>query len=150
MRTKSLLSVAVLSLISATAMAQTPTAPVLAKCDKPVASIMVGKLVCKAGNCSNASAGSAGGLAALLMAGGSNVAAIGDGIKDMMTTALQETGCFNVMEREAMDEIQAELQRAGKTVQTKQADYLISGSVHSDRHAKRHHQHRLGYDPDHR
>lgn len=128
MTTKSLMVTAILGLMASSAMAQTP-APTLPKCEKPLASIMVGKLACKAGNCSNPSAGNAGGLAALLMAGGSNVAAIGDGIKDMMTTALQETGCFNVMEREAIDEIQAELQRAGKTVQTKQADYLISGSV---------------------
>lgn len=127
MKLKTVASIA-LAIAAMSASAQnTPIA--LSTCDKPMASIMVGKLACKAGNCSNPSAGSAGGLAALLMAGGSNVAAIGDGIKDMMTTALQESGCFDVMERETMDEIEAELSRAGKTVKTKQADYMVSGAV---------------------
>lgn len=100
------------------------------RCDKPIAKVMIGKLSCKAASCTNASAASANPLMALLAAAGQpNVSGIGDGIKDMMTTALQETGCFEVMDRESMDDIKRELEAAGKTVETEAADFLIAGSV---------------------
>jgi curli biogenesis system outer membrane secretion channel CsgG len=99
-------------------------------CDKPIAKVMMGKLKCKAANCDSASAGNSNPLAALLAASGqSNVSGIGDGIKDMMTTALQETGCFEIMDRESMDEINQELAAAGKKVEVAVSDFLISGSV---------------------
>lgn len=99
-------------------------------CDKPIAKVMVGKLTCKAASCNNASAGNANPLMALLAAAGQpNVSGIGDGIKDMMTTALQESGCFEVMDRDSMDEIKKELESAGKKVETEAADFLITGSV---------------------
>ena len=58
-----------------------------------------------------------------------NVTGIADGIKDVLTTALTETGCFSVQDRDQMDEIAEELARAGKSVQIEQAEFLISGAV---------------------
>jgi curli biogenesis system outer membrane secretion channel CsgG len=115
-----------------------PPAPVISlpHCDKPLASVMVGKMQCKAANCGSGAPNSgANGLAALLQManaannGLTNVSGIADGIKDVLVTALSETGCFDVQDREAMDEIAQELERAGKKVQTVQAEYLISGAV---------------------
>lgn len=111
-------------------MAQTtaPTTP--AHCDKPIAKVMVGKLSCKAASCNGASAGNGNPLVALLAAAGQpNVSGIGDGIKDMLTTALQESGCFEVMDRDSMDEIKRELEAAGKKMETEAADFVISGSL---------------------
>lgn len=128
-------ALAALSGVSTSALAgDEPVAPLLTQCSAPVASIMVGGLQCKASNCGNGGAGAGGGGIAALMgalagAGQAPVTGIGDGIKDMLTTALQETGCFEVMERDAMNEIEQELARAGKKVQTRQADFLVSGSV---------------------
>jgi curli biogenesis system outer membrane secretion channel CsgG len=112
-------------------------APTLAHCDAPVASVMVGKMQCKAANCNNGNNGGAGasGLAALLQmanaanGGLSNVSGIADGIKDVLVTALSESGCFEVQDREQLDEIAKELELAGKKVQTQQAEFLISGAV---------------------
>ena len=99
-------------------------------CDKPIARAIVGSLTCKAASCTNASAGNSNPLMALLAASGQpGVSGIGDGIKDMMTTALQESGCFEIMDRGAMDEIRRELEAVGKKVETEAADFLITGAV---------------------
>jgi curli biogenesis system outer membrane secretion channel CsgG len=124
-----ILSTAV-ALTCGAAMAQATDTPAPLHCDKPIAKIVVGKLTCKSASCNNASAGSANPLMALRAAAGQpNVFGIGDGIKDMMTTALQETGCFEVMDRDSMDEIKKELEAAGKKVETEVADFLVTGSV---------------------
>lgn len=124
--------------ISATAAfaADTPTAPQLPTCAKPIASVFVGKLACKASNCGGGQGDKnhpLGALIALAQAqeGGVplNVSGIADGIKDVLVTALSESGCFDVQDREQLAEIQAELALAGKQVQTQQADFLISGAV---------------------
>ena len=99
-------------------------------CDKPVAKVMVGKLTCKAASCNSASAGNGNPIMALLAAAGQpNASGIGDGIKDMMTTALQNSGCFEVMDRDAMDDIKRELEAAGRKVETEAADFIVTGSV---------------------
>jgi curli biogenesis system outer membrane secretion channel CsgG len=123
---------------SAGAVAADKTPPVmLPRCAAPLASVMIGKMQCKAANCNAATpgAGQAGGIAALIEmvnsanGGVTNVTGIADGIKDVLTTALTETGCFSVQDRDQMDEIAQELGRTGKTVQAEQAEFLISGAV---------------------
>ncbi|HMO44717.1 MAG TPA: CsgG/HfaB family protein [Rubrivivax sp.] len=110
--------------------------PPLPRCEQALASVMVGKLQCKASNCGGAPANAPNtGLAALLQlanvanGGPANVTGIADGIKDVLVTALADTGCFDIQDREQMDEIARELDLAGKKVQTQQADFLISGAV---------------------
>lgn len=99
-------------------------------CEKPIARVIVGKLTCKAASCTNVSAGHANPLMALLAAAGQpSASGVGDGIKDMMTTALQEGGCFEVMDREAIEEINRELEAVGKKVDTEVADFLVTGAV---------------------
>jgi curli biogenesis system outer membrane secretion channel CsgG len=121
---------AAITLACGAAFAQSVEAAAPAHCDKPIAKVMIGNLSCKAASCNNASAGSSNPLAALLAAAGQpNVSGIGNGIKDMMTTALQSSGCFEVMDRESMEEIRKELTLAGKTMETEAADFLIAGSV---------------------
>lgn len=104
----------------------------LPKCEKPIASVTVGKLQCRAANCNGSNAGTGGNpLLALISAQGgqANMSGIGDGVRDMMNTALQSTGCFEVMDREAMEEIAKELALVGKKVETKESDFLVSGAV---------------------
>lgn len=109
----------------------------LPKCSKPIASVMVGNLTCKSAACQTNTADTTrqSGLIALAqMASGESEAsfpAIGDGLKAMLTTALKETGCFDIQEREAMDELAKELALVGKTVEVQQADYMISGAITS-------------------
>jgi curli biogenesis system outer membrane secretion channel CsgG len=68
-------------------------------------------------------------MALLAAAGQPGVSGIGDGIRDMMTTALQNSGCFEVMDRDALDEIRKELEAAGKKMETESADFIVTGAV---------------------
>lgn len=109
----------------------------LPRCTKPIASLMVGNLTCKSAGCqANAGANDrAGGLAALAaMASGESEGSfpgIGDGLSAMLTTALKETGCFDIQEREALEELKKEMALVGKTVEAQQSDYMITGAVTS-------------------
>jgi curli biogenesis system outer membrane secretion channel CsgG len=104
------------------------------KCAAPVASVVVGKLVCKAASCQTSS-GKESQLEALvrLSSGGNqtNFAGVGEGMSAMLTTVLKETGCFEIQEREAMDELAKELALVGKKVEVQQADFMISGAITS-------------------
>ena len=59
--------------------------------------------------------------------------ALGDGLADMLVTALSQTGCFNVLEREALKEVKEELEMLGvQPSQTlKGADLLLTGAITS-------------------
>lgn len=108
----------------------------LPKCAAPVASVVVGKLVCKSASCQPVSADATGGLAALvqLANGGApktSFPGVGDGLSAMLTTVLKETGCFDIQERESLDELAKELALVGKKVEVQQADFMISGSITS-------------------
>ncbi|MDF2953706.1 MAG: Curli biogenesis system outer membrane secretion channel CsgG [Thermodesulfobacterium sp.] len=57
--------------------------------------------------------------------------ALGDGLADMLVTALANTGCFKVVERAALEEIKEELELMGVTPKQtlKAADFIITGAV---------------------
>nr|WP_315257117.1 CsgG/HfaB family protein [uncultured Duganella sp.] len=56
---------------------------------------------------------------------------VGTGMTEMLATALTQTGCFDVQERAALDEINKELALVGKKVEAEAADYMITGSITS-------------------
>ncbi|MCS7278520.1 MAG: CsgG/HfaB family protein [Thermodesulfobacteriaceae bacterium] len=57
--------------------------------------------------------------------------ALGDGLADMLITALVNTNCFRVVERIVLEEIREELELMGIQPQTtlKAADFIITGAV---------------------
>ncbi len=97
----------------------------LPKCSKPLGTVVARSFKCKAAACQGGR----------LVFGNTYIQlspqALGDGLADMLVTALAQTGCFKVLEREALQEIQEELKMLG--IQPKQtlkgADFLIIGSV---------------------
>lgn len=98
----------------------------LPKCDKPVGKVVARGFKCKAASCQGER----------LVFGGNYVIqvsprALGDGLSDMLLTALAETGCFEVYEREALEEVKEELRMLGKDPEQvlKGADFLITGSI---------------------
>jgi curli biogenesis system outer membrane secretion channel CsgG len=133
MPTKLMVATATCGWILAAGIAEATSAPPeLPHCDSPLASVMVGKMACKAASCSGNTSGPANGFAALIAAAQGapqNVSGISDGIKDVLVTALANTGCFTIQDREQMDEIADELARAGKKLNSRQAEFLISGAV---------------------
>lgn len=106
----------------------------LPQCATPVASVVVGKLVCKAASCMPVAQDPTGLSALVRLAGGTDKASFpnfGEGMSAMLTTALKSTNCFDIQEREAMDELAKELALVGKKVEVQQADFMISGSITS-------------------
>jgi curli biogenesis system outer membrane secretion channel CsgG len=102
------------------------------KCSSTVASVMVGKFECKSPQCSEQSVQPNNVMALALLAGGAVPAGLGDlggGMSSMITTALKESGCFDVQDRKEMKQIEEELARVGKKVKVQQADYIISGTI---------------------
>ncbi len=97
----------------------------LPKCSKPLGTIVARSFKCKAAACQGGR----------LIFGSTYIQlspkALGDGLADMLITALAQTGCFKVLEREALKEIQEELEMLGiKPKQTlRGADFLIIGSI---------------------
>lgn len=56
---------------------------------------------------------------------------VGSGMTDMLATALTQTGCFDVQERAALEELNKELALVGKHVEAEAADYMVTGSITS-------------------
>lgn len=108
----------------------------LPKCDKPAVALTIGKITCKSAACQQQqpTGRSGGAMIAILQSQGKlppSLEGVGDGMQDMLTSILKSTGCFDIQERQAMDEIQKELAAAGQTAAIKPADYIVSGSISS-------------------
>jgi curli biogenesis system outer membrane secretion channel CsgG len=108
------------------------------KCAQPVAKIVVSEIKCKSFDCdSGAGRQDPRRYRWWEYAGvGNNVrqpsyTGVGTGMTDMLSTALSQTGCFEVMERAQLDEINQELALVGKKVQAEAADFMVTGSITS-------------------
>lgn len=104
------------------------------KCERPAAKIMFSEFKCKAADCAASGSRQEPGNSSWWNPGSSNQPSyqgVGTGLSDMLATALTQTGCFEVMERGALDEVQKELALVGKKAKVEAADYMISGSITS-------------------
>ncbi|MDQ7039306.1 MAG: CsgG/HfaB family protein, partial [Aquificota bacterium] len=100
--------------------------PELPRCDRPLGTIVARNFKCKAASC----------VGNRLVFGPSytiqlSPQILGEGLSDMLVTALVQTGCFRVLERETLQEIKEELELLGaQPKQTlKGADFLITGAI---------------------
>lgn len=110
----------------------------LPKCDTPAKTLTVGKIQCKAASCNPANAGNAQNsfiaqLSALAAGGavGASLAGIGDGLGDMLLTSLRQTNCFDIQEREALEDLRKEMEASGKKIELESAEIMISGAITS-------------------
>ncbi|PMP93544.1 MAG: hypothetical protein C0169_07595, partial [Thermodesulfobacterium geofontis] len=98
----------------------------LPRCNKPIGVISAKSFKCKAAACQGGK---------IVFGEGFTIEttpqALGDGLADMLITALVNTGCFKVVERAALEEIKEELELMGvKPKQAlKAADFIITGAV---------------------
>lgn len=97
----------------------------LPKCDKPIGRVLVKSFDCKAAQCADRGVIIAGTVVKL------QSGHIGDGLADMLTTALMKTGCFEVVDRTVLEDIKQELALMGKKIEEvrKPADYIITGAI---------------------
>lgn len=102
------------------------------KCEKPIGKIALGKVTCKAASCSNPKTPTASFLQQILsLTGQPAYEGIGQGIGDMLISALKQTGCFEILERESLEELKQEMTLAGKKIELEAADFLLGGAVTS-------------------
>ncbi len=108
-------------------------------CKTPAAKVVFTEFKCKSADCSSGAGqqdprqyrwwdhltGSGGAVAQPRYTG------VGTGMTDMLATALTQTGCFEVQERAAIEELNKELALVGKKVEAEAADYMITGSITS-------------------
>ncbi len=109
------------------------------KCTAPAAKVVFTEFKCKSADCSSGSGQkdpkqyrwwdyygtNRGNVAQPTYTG------VGTGMTDMLATALTQTGCFDVQERAALDELNKELALIGKKVEADAADYMVTGSITS-------------------
>jgi curli biogenesis system outer membrane secretion channel CsgG len=109
------------------------------KCIKPAAKVVFTEFKCKSADCSS-NAGQQDPRRYRwwdhLSGAGGNVAqpsytGVGTGMTDMLATALTQTGCFDVQERAALDDLNKELALVGKKIEAEAADYMVTGSITS-------------------
>jgi curli biogenesis system outer membrane secretion channel CsgG len=139
---KSVFFASALSLAAVSAFAQTTVTEqrfdFLPKCDKAAATLVVSGITCKAAACQPR--GQMGGQLAALMAmsgqGAPDMSRMGDGVGAALTTALKATGCFEIQEREALEELRKEMELAGMKLEAKPADFMILGAISSLEAAK--------------
>jgi curli biogenesis system outer membrane secretion channel CsgG len=99
---------------------------VLPKCDTPVGAVVAKGFICKAAACHRDS---------LVFSGYQTIylspQRLGEGMADMLLTALVETGCFEVFERAALEDVKEEMRLHGKQPKDllEGADYVITGSI---------------------
>lgn len=102
-------------------------------CAAPVAKVSISPLKCQTAQCQVQNSGS-GNMAALIsmareQQGMKDLSNLDEAMTTMMTSALSSTGCFDVLDREALDEMKREMELAGKTFKAEAADFLITGSL---------------------
>jgi len=94
--------------------------PELPKCDEPLATLAVKSFSCKAAACFRS-----------LRVYGRTLPpkVVGEGIKDMLVTALVKTGCFKVLEREHLSAVKEERRMRGKSGKLPGAEFVLVGAV---------------------
>ena len=108
-------------------------------CPTPVAKVTVAGLKCKAAKCSKVPQAS-GNLAVILSLsdkGMQDFSTLGDSMTTMLASSLQSTGCFTVMDRETMAEMEQEMRLAGVDFKPEASDYLFTGAITSFEYEKR-------------
>lgn len=105
------------------------------KCSQgsPVINVVINDVPCKAASCqSGSSAGNmVGGFSALaqLMSGSGGVQNVGQGVKSMLSNALKETKCFNVVDADQIEKLKKIAAMTGQEVKLPKIDLFIDGAI---------------------
>ncbi len=105
----------------------------LRKCDAPVASILIGSFECQSNQCSREGEARPSGIMALAAMSGAAVPGslgeLGKGMSAMVTSALKETGCFEIQDRDSLQQLQQEMALVNKELKPEATDYIISAVI---------------------
>lgn len=103
-------------------------------CEQPTAKkITISNIKCKSSGCEKKSEANANIAALMALAGKTapDFSKIGDGLGNMLQTSLERTKCFEILDRETMEELKQEMALVGKELELDAADILVTGAVTS-------------------
>ncbi|MFN4245874.1 MAG: CsgG/HfaB family protein [Brevinematia bacterium] len=100
------------------------------KCDKPIGRVLVKSFECKAASCFEGKI-KVEERPTYIKSVGFSAGPIGDGLADMLMTALKNTGCFEIIDKTVLEDLKEELALMGKSLEEvrKPADYIITGAI---------------------
>ncbi len=100
--------------------------------------IVINNIKCKSSGCKKKSNANGNMQALLTLAGKSSpdMSGVGDGLGNMLQTSLNKTGCFQILDRESMEELKNEMELSGRKYKPEAADVVISGAVTSISYSK--------------
>ena len=113
------------------------------KCASPAKRIMIGTVSCRAAACNAPDPSKLTGLAAMVAlaqaqesgGGAGGIAINGDGVSSslaaMLSSSLKQSGCFEVFDREGLDEVKKAMEQLGRKFEMPEVDLLISGAITS-------------------
>jgi len=102
-------------------------------CPAPVAKISIVEMKCKAATCANTPKAT-GNLAVLLSLSDKSVkdfSTLGGSMTTMLASSIASTGCFTLLDREAMDEIKKEMELSGLKFTPETSDFVLTGAITS-------------------
>lgn len=100
-----------------------------------VLNVVINDIPCKASSCQNGTNAdnTKGGISALaqLISGSGGVQNVGQGVKNMLSNALKETRCFNVVDTEQIDKLKKIAAMTGQEVKLPKIDLFVDGSINA-------------------
>ncbi|BDF93704.1 CsgG/HfaB family protein [Pseudoalteromonas sp. KAN5] len=109
------------------------------RCPSPVAKITISPMKCKSSQCQEDNYkgnGFAAMVQTLAKKESVDFSLIGESMTTMMTSSLSQTGCFDVLDREVLEDLRQEMALAGKTIEVDTSDFIVTGAITSLEYAK--------------
>ena len=124
------------SAVAETTVTQVSLEALVPHCEKPMATLLVGAIACKASGCAQSQDTTGFGRLAQLAQMQEDgeivdLSQVGQGTTNALITSLKATGCFDIQEREILQQLKEEAALAGIEFKPKTADFLITGAITS-------------------
>ncbi|MBI5814465.1 MAG: curli assembly protein CsgG [Nitrospinae bacterium] len=92
---------------------------------------MIGDFDCKAASCSNPAANDPRTMFLAQALGQGGIQGVGHGLRNMLMTAVKESGCFKVIDLDQFKQVSEKLAATGQKVKPPKIDYILSGTITS-------------------
>lgn len=104
--------------------------------EHPMLNVVINDIPCKAASCqngSNAGANMKGGISELakVFSGSGGVQNVGGGVRSMLSNALKETKCFNIVDTEQIEKLKKISAITGQELKIPKIDLFVDGSITS-------------------
>jgi len=106
-----------------------------ADAQKPMLNVVINDISCTAASCQNGTNASSikGGISELskVFSGSGGVQNVGGGVRNMLSNALKETKCFNIVDTEQIEKLKKIASVTGQEIKIPKIDLFVDGSITS-------------------